>query len=443
MPHALEDLEIRLGRIADAGEEGRRTCLTVYETAARDAAAAADRRRKSNAQRGALDGVVITIKDLFDVEGEVTRAGSQVLLEEGKLAQSDAEAVRRLRSAGAVIVAKTNMSELAFSGVGTNPHYGTPRNPRDPNRVPGGSSSGAAVAVAAGFCDIAVGTDTGGSVRIPAALCGLVGFKPTQRLLPTEGAFPLSRTLDCVGTIARTVRECAIATCAMSHQHSRVPDPLPLGGIKFAVAKGLPLENLSREVALGFENAMKVLSGTGAAIKEINPQEFGAMRALNQRGGITAAEAFALHKDRLRRSSRIDPNIGARIERGRSISAADYIDTLNERQALMRRLDDHFREFDVFLMPTVPIDAPTFGDVATADGFAEKNILLLRNTAIANFFDCPAISLPMTKLGSAAGLMLVGRSGCDDQLMAMAASVESTVAAAEFADQRVSTGVVI
>ena len=193
---ARDRLEQALARIADPSGEGKRACLTVYADAARAAADAADARAKAGKPLGPLDGAIVSIKDLYDVAGEVTRAGSRVLADEGLVAAADAPVVKRLREAGAVIVAKTNMSEFAFSGVGANPHFGTPGNPFDRARVPGGSTSGGAVAVADGMCEIAIGTDTGGSTRIPAALCGLVGWKPSKQRVPTDGAFPLSFTLD-------------------------------------------------------------------------------------------------------------------------------------------------------------------------------------------------------------------------------------------------------
>ncbi len=192
MTSSRDRLEAALARIADPDGEGARACLTVYTQAARDAADAADARAKAGISLGPLDGAIVGIKDLFDVAGEVTRAGSKVLAEEGKPAAADAPVVRRLRAGGAVIVAKTNMSEFAYSGIGANPHYGTPGNPADRKRVPGGSSSGAAVAAADGMCEVAIGTDTGGSTRIPAAFCGIVGFKPSRERIPTDGAFPLS-----------------------------------------------------------------------------------------------------------------------------------------------------------------------------------------------------------------------------------------------------------
>src|SRR5271163_4453267 len=211
-PSSCRDrVELALLRIADPKGEGARACLTVYADEARAAADAADARASRGAPLGPLDGVVVTIKDLFDVAGEPTRAGSKILAEEAAPANADAVVVQRLRAAGAVVVAKTNMTEFAFSGIGANPHFGTPGNPRDRKRVPGGSSSGAPITVADGMSDIAVGTDTGGSIRVPAGLCGLVGFKPSRQRVPTDGAFPLSKTLDSIGPIAKTVADCVKA----------------------------------------------------------------------------------------------------------------------------------------------------------------------------------------------------------------------------------------
>jgi aspartyl-tRNA(Asn)/glutamyl-tRNA(Gln) amidotransferase subunit A len=239
-------LEQALTRIADPKGEGARTCLSVYADAARGAADAADARQNRGASLGPLDGVIVSIKDLFDVAGEPTRAGSKILAEEAPPAAADAPVVQRLRRAGAVIVAKTNMSEFAFSGIGANPHFGTPGNPHDRQRAPGGSSAGAPVAVADGMCEISIGTDTGGSVRVPAALCGLVGFKPSRQRVPTEGAFPLSKTLDSIGPIACSVADCAKADAIMAGEEFVPLEPIALAGLRFGIAEGLPLGGLDR-----------------------------------------------------------------------------------------------------------------------------------------------------------------------------------------------------
>ena len=249
-------VEQALARIADPNGEGARACLTVYADAARAAADAADARAARGVSLGPLDGTIVSIKDLFDVAGEPTRAGSKILAEEAAPAEADAPMLRRLRAAGAVIIAKTNMTEFAFSGVGANPHFGTPGNPHDRARVPGGSSAGAPVAVADGMCEIAIGTDTGGSVRIPAALCGLVGFKPSRQRVPTEGAFPLSTRSIRSGRSARSVADCAKADAVMAGEDILPLEPIALAGLRFGIAEGLPLDRLDDTVAAAFAAAI-------------------------------------------------------------------------------------------------------------------------------------------------------------------------------------------
>ncbi|HLH50819.1 MAG TPA: amidase family protein, partial [Roseiarcus sp.] len=259
-------LEQALARIADPNGEGARACLSVYRDIARAEADAADARAARGVSLGPLDGAIVSIKDLFDVAGEPTRAGSKILAEEAKPAVADAPVVRRLRGAGAVIVAKTNMTEFAFGAIGSNPHFGTPANPRDRARVPGGSSAGAAVAVADGMCEIAIGSDTGGSVRIPAALCGTVGFKPSRQRIPTEGAFPLSFSLDSIGPLARSVADCAKADAVMAGEDFTPLEPAALAGLRIGVAQGLPLEALDETVGPAFAAALKRLDGAGVRL---------------------------------------------------------------------------------------------------------------------------------------------------------------------------------
>src|SRR4051812_2791630 len=237
-------LEQALARIADPKGEGARACLTIYADSAKAAADAADTRAKAGQPLGPLDGVIVSIKDLFDVKGEVTRAGSKVLAGERLVATADAPVVTRLRAAGAVIVAKTNMSEFAFSGIGANPHYGTPGNPFDRSRVPGGSTAGGGVAVADGMCEIAIGTDTGGSTRIPAALCGIVGWKPSKQRVPTDGAFPLSSTLDSIGPMAKSVADCAVTDAVMAGEDPPRLEPAPLAGLRLGIWQGMPFDGV-------------------------------------------------------------------------------------------------------------------------------------------------------------------------------------------------------
>src|SRR5215216_1197492 len=267
-PKVRDRLEQALDRIGDPGGEGARACLTVYREAACAAADAADARSAIGVTLGPLDGVIVSIKDLFDIAGEVTRAGSKVLADEGIPAAADAPVVQRLRAAGVVIVAKTNMTEFAFSGVGANPHFGTPGNPADRARVPGGSSSGAAVATVDGMCEIAIGTDTGGSTRIPAALCGIVGWKPSKQRVPTDGAFPLSFTLDSVGPLTRTVAPCAAADAVLAGEEPQTLDAAPVAGLRLGVPKNAKLHPHDATVAATFAAALERLRKAGAQVAD-------------------------------------------------------------------------------------------------------------------------------------------------------------------------------
>jgi aspartyl-tRNA(Asn)/glutamyl-tRNA(Gln) amidotransferase subunit A len=422
-------LEQALARIADPKGEGARACLTVYAESARAAADAADARAKAGVTLGPLDGAIVSIKDLFDVAGEPTRAGSKVLAEEAKPAAADAPAVRRLRRAGAVIVAKTNMTEYAFSGVGMNPHYGTPGNPADRSRVPGGSTSGGAVAAADGLCEIAIGTDTGGSTRIPAAMCGIVGFKPSAQRVPTEGAFPLSFSLDSIGPMAPTVAGCAIADAVMAGEEPEPLEPAPLAGLRIGALQGLVLTSMDETVGRRFPAGLARLAKAGVWLSDERLALIDAMMETNSLGGLAPPEAFMIHRDRLaRRGAEIDPNVSVRIARGAEISAADYILSLRRRAELVRAMDAALSDFDAFVWPTTPIVAPTIAEMSDPKTFAINNGLLLRNTAIVNFFDLCAISLPLPGDGLNCGLMLVGRNGADRRLFRIAAAVERLLA---------------
>ena len=340
-PHApsascRDRLEQALLRIADPHRRGRARLPDGLCRRRPRRGDAADERAAGGTRLGPLDGVIVSIKDLFDVAGEPTRAGSKILAEEAAPAAADAPVVQRLRASGAVIVAKTNMTEFAFSGIGANPHFGTPGNPRDRKRVPGGSSAGAPVAVIDGMCEIAIGTDTGGSVRVPAALCGLVGFKPSRQRVPTEGAFPLSKTLDSIGPIAKSVADCAKADAVMAGADYSPLEPIALGGLRFGLAEGLPLERLDGTVSSAFAAAVAALGSAGVQVTRETLPLLDDMVAINARGGIVPPEACALHRDRLkRRAADIDPNVRVRIERGCAVSAADHAAMMRERAQML------------------------------------------------------------------------------------------------------------
>ena len=419
-------LEQALSRIADPAGEGKRACLTVYADAARASANAADARAKDGKPLGPLDGMIVSIKDLYDVAGEVTRAGSRVLADEGLVAVADAPVVKSLRSAGAVIVAKTNMSEFAFSGVGANPHFGTPRNPFDRTRVPGGSTSGGAVAVADGMCEIAIGTDTGGSTRIPAALCGLVGWKPSKQRVPTDGAFPLSFTLDSIGPMAKSVADCALADAVMAGEDESRIEPAALAGLRLGIWQGMPFDGVDPTVTAAWTAALHRLSQAGVRFSDETIALVDEMVKVNAKGGFAPTEAYAIHRERLKnRGAGVDPFIRVRIERGGTVAAADYIEMGEARRRLVRAMDARMAPLDALVLPTTPIVAPRIAEVAESDEFGRKNALLLRNTNPVNFFDLCAISLPMQRQdGLATGLMLVGRNGHDRRLFNIAAAVE-------------------
>ena len=417
-------LEQALARITDPSGEGERTFLTLYPEAARQAADAADRRAREGQTLGPLDGVIVSIKDLFDVAGEPTRAGS-IVLAHAPPAASDAPAVQRLRDAGAVIVGKTNMSEFAFTGVGANPHYGTPGNPADRARIPGGSSSGAAVAVANDMCEISIGTDTGGSTRIPAGLCGVVGYKPTKKRVPTEGAYPLSFTFDSIGPIARSVEACAKVDAILAGEQPWQLERTRLSGLKFGIPQGMPLDELGDTTAQQFEAAISRLGAAGVSLSDAEFHLFDDMARVNSIATIPTVEAWHIHRERLAaRGGEYDPRVRSRIEMGRAASDANYANMQKERNELADRMDSRLAEFDALVLPTTPIVAPTMEEISTREGFQRANRLLLRNTAIANFFDLCAISLPMPGTALPVGLMLFARRGHDRRLFEMAAAVE-------------------
>ncbi len=423
---ARDRLDSALARIDDPAGEGARACLTVYRDAARAAADAADARTKNGVSLGPLDGTLVTVKDLFDVAGDVTRAGSKVLADEGEPAAADAAIVQRLRAAGSIIVAKTNMSEFAFTGVGVNPHYGTPGNPADRQRVPGGSSSGAGVAVADGMCEIAIGSDTGGSVRIPASLCGVVGFKPSRQRVPTAGAFPLSYTLDSVGPLAKTVAACAQADAVMAGEAPWLRDAAPLSGLRIGVAQGLPLDRLDDTVAKRFPATLDLLENSGCRLADQQLPLLDDMMAALGRASILMAEVYEIHGERLqRRGDDIDPIVRSRVAKGADIAAADYVWVQRERARLIAAMDEALSDLDVLAMPATPIVAPRFDEIAEPKAFMARNALLLRNTTIGNFFDLCAVSLPMPRDGGLpCGLMLLARNGNDRRLLRIAAAVE-------------------
>jgi len=424
-------VERALDRIADPAGEGARVFVRVDRERALAEAEASDRLRARGLVPSPLAGQPISIKDLFDIAGQPTPAGSTVLADAAP-AERDAPVVARLRAAGAVIVGRTNMTEFAFSGIGLNPHHGTPGNPADRSRIPGGSSSGAAVGVADGMAVMGLGTDTGGSVRIPSALCGLAGFKPTQRRVPLDGSVPLSFSLDSIGPLAPSVACCAIADAVLAGEAPVVPPAPPLAHLSFAVVRNFVLEDLDATVARAFERALGRLSAAGARLVDVRLDALDALPQANAKGGFAPAEAWAWHRALIGRAAAgYDPRVLGRIRRGEAISAADYIDLLEARRRLIAEAAAATQPFDACLMPTVPTVAPTVAEAdASDDAFARLNLLMLRNPAVGNFLDRCAVSLPCHAPDELpVGLMLMGENGADRRLLGAALAVEAALAA--------------
>ena len=420
-----------LAKIREPGGEGARTFLKVYDERARAAAMSADQMRKDGVLPSPLAGIPISIKDLFDVRGEATAAGSKVLAD-AEPARCDAPVVARLRAAGAIIIGRTNMTEFAFSGLGINPHYGTPRNPydRSTGRIPGGSSSGAAVSVSDGMAEVGIGTDTGGSVRIPAALCGLVGFKPTARRISREGVLPLSGTLDSIGPIARSVACCALVDAIMAGEPPRIPVALPIEGLRLGVVRDYVCERLEPAVASAFERALSILSSAGARLMEVPFPELARLPALNRSGGFAGSEAYAWHRKLLKeRGEDYDPRVAVRIAAAEGMSAADYIELFQHRAGMIARAQHVAMPYDALLMPTTAMCAPSIESLERDDDqYARANFAMLRNPTTINFLDGCALSLPCHTPGEPpVGLMVAGMTDADRRILQVGQAIEAAL----------------
>ncbi len=425
-------LETALTRIADPAGEGARAFMKLYAESARADADHADRLRQAGVVRSAVDGLPVSVKDLFDVAGDVTRAGSK-LLAGAAPAAADAPAVARLRAAGAVIVGRTNMVEFAFGVTGLNPHYGTPRNPwdRGTGRVPSGSSSGAGVAQADGMCVMALGSDTRGSIRLPAALCGVVGFKPTQRRVTREGAFPLSYSLDSIGPLANSVACCAAYDSILAAEQARPLARLDAKGLRLLVPSGSLIEDLDAEVARAFEASLARLAAAGAVISRMPVPAFERQAEYFRSGGLAGAEAGAIHRRWSDQRAEYDRRIGMRIDMAKSLSAADYVDLVQLRQAYIAEVGALLAPFDAFLMPTTPCIAPAIQEVDASDeAYFRWNMRILRNVGVVNFLDGCAATLPCHAPGTApVGLSVCGPALADRHILAVAQVVEGVLAA--------------
>jgi len=420
-----------LGRIEDRNGEGGRAFLKVYADAARADAAHADRLRQAGVRRSAVDGLPVSLKDLFDVAGEVTRAGSRIR-ENFPSAKIDAPAVARLRAAGAVFIGRTNMVEFAFGGVGFNPHYGTPKNPyeRKVGRVPGGSSSGAAVAQADGMAVMSLGSDTRGSIRGPAALCGVTGWKPTARRVPREGAFPLSFTLDSIGPLANSVACCAAYDAILAGEPEGPLPRLEAKGLRLLLPRSSALDELDRDVAAAFDSSLRILSRVGAILEERPVPQFDRQGEYFKGGGYAGAEAYHIHRANQERIDEYDPRVGKRVLLGKNLTASDYLAFADLRVEFIRQVDALAAGFDAILMPTVPCIAPTIAEAdATDEDYFRWNMRILRNNGLINFLDGCAASLPCHEPGGApVGLMVCGAGGSDRHTLAVSAAIERALA---------------
>jgi aspartyl-tRNA(Asn)/glutamyl-tRNA(Gln) amidotransferase subunit A len=422
-----ELLDESLRRIDDSKGQGGQAFIRRFDAHALAAAKAADLLLTAGAPSGPLAGLPVSVKDLFDVAGSVTTAGSRALADR-PAALHDAPVVARLRVAGAAIVGTNNMTEFAMGGVGINPHYGTPLNPwdRDSGRIPGGSSSGGAVAVADSMVIAAVGSDTAGSIQMPAAFCGITGFKPTARRVPLEGSVPLAKSLDSVGPLANSVACCAVMDSVLSGEPLQPLAPVPLAGLRLGVPQTLVLDDLEPAVAKAFERALSRLSKAGVSVTEFAFSELGEIPPLS----FSVVEGYAWHRKLLaERRHLYDPVVAGRFVNGAAVTAADYIALVETRTSLIQRSRANTRHFDAIAMPTVPLVAPKLADFKDNEAlWLATNRRMIRNPGIANFLDRCAISLPCHAAGEApVGFSLMGEQLGDRRLLEIAAAVEEVV----------------
>ena len=430
-----ESVEVTTRRALDAA--AARSCdkafIHLFEASALATATALQAMQRAGTPIGTLAGAPVSVKDLYDVAGFATTAGSSTM-HDAPHALHDSTAVARVRAAGGVLIGHTNMSEFAFSGVGINPHFGTPPNAGTAAldatpRAPGGSTSGGATSVAAGAALAALGSDTGGSIRIPAALQGVVGFKNTQRLTPLQGTVPLSTTLDTVCAITRDVRD-AVTMHEILAQRAVQLDARPLQAWRLAVPRTLMLDGLDATVAGAFERTVRALRSAGARIDDVDLPELSEVATINAGGGFSPPESWAWHRGRMaERGGGYDPRVALRIRRGESMSAADYIDLIHARSRWIDRMTTALRGYDAMLSPTVPIVAPPIAPlIASDDAFFAANGQLLRNTSMVNLLDGCALSLPCQRDGELpVGLMVWAGALADDGVLSVSLAIESVL----------------
>jgi aspartyl-tRNA(Asn)/glutamyl-tRNA(Gln) amidotransferase subunit A len=419
-----------LERIADPAGEGARAFISVSAEAARASADAHDALRRAGRVAGPYAGIPFGVKDLYDVAGETSMAGSRALAGSAP-AKSHAPTIARMLAAGFIPVGRTNMTEFAYSGIGANPHYGTPLSPwdRSAKRIPGGSSSGSGVAVADGMAVVALGSDTGGSCRIPAAFCGIVGYKPTARRVPLDGVIPLSSSLDSLGPLGASVACCAIVYGVLAGEAPAAPKARPVKGLRLAIPTQIVRDGMDATVSAAFDRAVIRLSALGAQIQEVDFSALSDIGTATAKGNFTAPEAYAWHRELLAAKGGLyDPRVSSRIATGAQMPAADYVDLIQARRRIIAAMDAQTSEYDAVLMPTCPIIAPRLDELEQDAEYFRLNGLTLRNPSLGNFLDRCAISLPCHAKGEAAvGLTLMGETGGDHALFAIAAGVEAAL----------------
>jgi aspartyl-tRNA(Asn)/glutamyl-tRNA(Gln) amidotransferase subunit A len=427
-----ELVEQALAKISDPAGEGARAFIRIDTEGARAAADFQDELRRRGRQPSQFAGIPFSVKDLFDLAGEVTTAGSKVLRDAAP-AVADAPAIAALKSAGFVVMGRTNMTEFAYSGVGLNPHYGTPRSSYDrkTGRIPGGSSAGAAVAVADQMCAVSIGTDTGGSCRIPAAYNGIVGYKPSTGRISTQGAYPLSPRFDSVGALGNSVTCCAAVDALMAGDWSGRIEALEISALRIGVLKTAVLEGLDAEVASAYEQALARISTAGARLIDFSFEELLELPVLTTKGGIVAAESYAHHRNMIaQRGAEYDPRVRMRLEAAGSISAADYLAIVKRRAEIISRFNGRVQNFDAIVLPTVMNIPPAISALDGDQDYLRRNSMSLRNTYVGNFLDCCALSIPANERGAApVGLMLMGAWGHDQNLFSVGQAVERVLEA--------------
>jgi aspartyl-tRNA(Asn)/glutamyl-tRNA(Gln) amidotransferase subunit A len=405
--------------------------VDVYETEAKAVAEARDREADVGHMIGPLHGVPVALKDLCEIEGRVTRCGS--LMWRDRISPTTATIVQRLRAAGAIVIGKTHMVEFAFGGWGTNAAMGTPWNPWDLDlqRVPGGSSSGSAVAVASGMVPAAIGSDTGGSVRIPASMCGLVGLKTTVGRISNHGILPLSDTLDTIGPLTRSVADAALMFAVLSGiQQTTGPafasdSPTEIGtgvaGMRLAVLAGTDRDGIDREVLAAYDEACRTLESLGAVLVEVRlPDSFPSY--LEQTGLIIAAEGHAVHQEWIEDDTiPFDPNVRARILAGKSIGAAEYLRALDRRRQMQAQIGTILADFAALLTPTTPIPAIPVSEVE------ETAMPLSRFTRAVNYLDRCALSVPcgFSNGGLPLSLQIIGHGNDEARVLRIGQAYES------------------